>query len=104
MPRYDYKCEGGHKYELTQPFNSPLEHACEKCGKPAHRVLVAPPLVFKASGYYKTADRGRDSDSSSSAGGSSARSSTPPKKLSDDSSPAATETKARRSERIKSAD
>lgn len=106
MPRYDYKCDGGHKYELTQPFNSPMEHPCEKCGKPAHRVLVAPPLVFKAGGYYKTADRGRDTGSSSDsdAGGSSARSSTPPKKLSDDKSPAASEKKAKRAERVKSSD
>ncbi len=58
VPRYDYRCEAGHKYELTEPFGSPAQHPCKKCGKPALRVLVAPPLVFKAGGYYKTESRG----------------------------------------------
>jgi putative FmdB family regulatory protein len=66
VPRYDYRCEGGHKYELQQPFGSPTEHECQKCGKPARRVVtVAPPLIFKAGGYYKTADRDFASDSAS---------------------------------------
>ncbi|MDA0271525.1 MAG: zinc ribbon domain-containing protein [Chloroflexi bacterium] len=70
MPRYDYRCEAGHKYELTQPFGSPAVHPCQKCGKEARRLLVAPPLLFKAGGYYKTESRGgftrSDRDDSSS--------------------------------------
>ena len=70
MPRYDYRCEAGHKYELTEPFGSPAVHPCHKCGKEARRLLVAPPLVFKAGGYYKTESRGgltrSDRDDSSS--------------------------------------
>ncbi len=58
MPTYDYRCPAGHVYEKQQPFGSPAEHPCEKCGKPALRVLVAPPLVFKGGGFYKTASRG----------------------------------------------
>jgi putative FmdB family regulatory protein len=58
VPRYDYRCEAGHKYELTEPFGSPAVHPCHKCGKEARRLLVAPPLVFKAGGYYKTESRG----------------------------------------------
>lgn len=72
MPRYDYKCEAGHKYELQQPFNSPMEHACQKCGKPAHRMLTAPPLIFKAGGYYKSS--GRDFSSDSGSGSSDSKS------------------------------
>lgn len=72
MPRYDYRCEAGHKYELQQPFGSPTEHACQKCGKPARRIVtVAPPLVFKAGGYYKTADRDFKADSASGGASSS---------------------------------
>ena len=78
MPRYDYRCEAGHKYELQQPFNSPVEHPCERCGKPARRVLVAPPLVFKSGGFYKTSGRG-DSSSSGGDGTKGVRSKTPPK-------------------------
>lgn len=79
MPRYDYRCDAGHKYELQQPFGSPTEHPCERCGKPARRVLVAPPLVFKGGGFYKTSGRS-DSGSSGSDGPKGVRSKTPPKK------------------------
>ena len=84
MPRYDYKCTAGHRYELQQPFGSPTEHPCERCGEPATRQLNAPPLVFKGGGFYKTESRGRDSgadaaDSGDGGGGSSTRSKTPPK-------------------------
>lgn len=78
MPRYDYRCQRGHQYELQQPFGSPTEHPCEKCGRPAKRIVtVAPPIVFKAGGYYKTAGRDFDGDSgaSSTSSSSSAKSS-----------------------------
>lgn len=104
MPRYDYRCEAGHKYELQQPFGSPTEHECQKCGRPARRVtLVAPPLVFKAGGYYKTSGRNLGSDSDSG-GTSKARSSSGKKdaKASTDSKSA--ETKAKRADRVKAAD
>lgn len=84
MPRYDYRCEAGHKYELQQPFGSPTEHDCQKCGKLARRIVtVAPPLVFKAGGYYKTSGRdfaadSRDSGSSSSSSSSGSSSATKP--------------------------
>lgn len=58
MPRYDYRCQAGHVYEKQEPFGSPAQQACQKCGKPALRLLVAPPLVFKGGGFYKTASRG----------------------------------------------
>ena len=73
MPRYDYRCEPGHQYELQQPFGSPTEHPCEKCGKPARRIVtVAPPIVFKAGGYYKSSDRDFASDSGRGSASSSA--------------------------------
>lgn len=74
MPRYDYKCEAGHKYELQQPFGSPEEHACEKCGRLARRVLVAPPLIFKTGGYYKSSGRDYSEGSSSSSSDSPSKS------------------------------
>lgn len=73
MPRYDYRCEAGHKYEKQEPFGSPSEHPCQKCGKPARRVPVAPPLVFKTGGYYKSAGRDFSSDSGSSSSSSSSK-------------------------------
>ena len=54
MPLYDYQCEAGHRYEIRLPFGSPSEQKCETCGKPARRLLSAPPIVFKGSGWYST--------------------------------------------------
>ena len=79
MPRYDYQCTAGHKYEVQLPFGSPTEMPCERCGKPAKRLLVAPPLVFKSGGFYKTSARD-DSGSSESDSPKGVRSKTPPKK------------------------
>ena len=73
MPRYDYRCDAGHKFELQLPFGSSSEQPCERCGKPAHRQMVAPTVVFKAGGFYKTSGR---SDSRSISGDSSSSSDT----------------------------
>lgn len=58
MPLYDYLCEAGHRVEKREPFGSPAHQPCDKCGKPAHRLLNAPPILFKGSGWYST-DSGR---------------------------------------------
>ena len=54
MPLYEYQCEAGHRVEKQEPFGSPAHQPCEKCGKPAHRLLNAPPILFKGSGWYST--------------------------------------------------
>ena len=54
----------------------------------ALRQARAPPLVFKAGGFYKTSGRG-DSSSSGSDGPKGVRSKTPPKKSEDTSSSSA---------------
>lgn len=79
MPRYDYRCEAGHQYERTEPFGSPAAHACDRCGRPARRVPVAPPLVFKSGGFYKTSER-NGSSSASDGDAKGVRSKAPPKK------------------------
>jgi putative FmdB family regulatory protein len=60
VPAYDYRCERGHRYERREPFGSPKTHDCEKCGEPANRVLAAPAIAFKGSGWYKTDSRGSE--------------------------------------------
>ncbi len=57
MPTYDYRCDGGHRYDKRQPFGSPPEQPCDECGETARRVIHAPPIVFKGSGWYKTDSR-----------------------------------------------
>lgn len=58
MPVYEYLCEScGHQYEKREGFEAPPLQACVVCGKRARRVLHAPPIVFKGSGFYVTDNR-----------------------------------------------
>ncbi|MBI5285144.1 MAG: FmdB family transcriptional regulator [Chloroflexi bacterium] len=59
MPTYEYACESCNKrYEKREGFDAPARQKCQHCGKQARRVLHAPPVVFKGSGFYKTDNRG----------------------------------------------
>ena len=77
MPIYEYQCPSCKKsYELQQGFSAETTHACEVCGKGiAKRVLHAPTVVFKGSGFYATDNKpGRVAkDDSSSTSGDSAK-------------------------------
>lgn len=99
MPLYEYRCKScGHQFEKIQSFSAPEEKECPACHGPVERLISAPAVQFKGSGWYATdyaskgpgsmkasADaNGKTSDSSSgdkpAAGkseGSSAASSTP---------------------------
>jgi len=72
MPLYEYKCHRcGQTFEVLQKFaDAPLtEH--ENCGGEVERLLSAPALQFKGSGWYVT-DYGRGGKSP--AGGSNGKS------------------------------
>src|SRR5689334_10948344 len=76
MPIYEYKCENGHVFEAIQSFSDEPLTKCEECGAPASRVLSAPAIHFKGSGFHNT-DYGTrksgangGSDSGGEAGGS----------------------------------
>jgi putative FmdB family regulatory protein len=77
MPIYEYKCENGHVFEAIQKMTDEPLRECEDCGAPAARVLSAPAIHFKGSGFHNT-DYGTrksgangGSESSSESGGSS---------------------------------
>ncbi|MBV8550233.1 MAG: zinc ribbon domain-containing protein [Acidobacteriaceae bacterium] len=55
MPLYEYQCEKcGDSFEVMQKFSDEPLSAHEKCGGPVHRLLSAPALQFKGSGWYIT--------------------------------------------------
>ncbi len=54
MPTYVYKCENGHTFEVLQSMSEDSLDTCETCGAPAQRVLFAPAVHFKGSGFYTT--------------------------------------------------
>ncbi len=74
MPTYDYRCPNGHSFELFQRMSDPPPAGCEVCGAaPVERVLSAPAVHFKGSGFYST-DYGRgakkrEADKDGAAGG-----------------------------------
>ena len=63
MPTYEYHCPAcDATYELRQGFDAETTQTCEECGKGiAKRVLHAPPIVFKGSGWYVTDSKGKSS-------------------------------------------
>jgi putative FmdB family regulatory protein len=57
MPTYDYECDAcGHKFELFQSINDPVERKCPQCKKLKLRRLfgTGAAIVFKGSGFYQT--------------------------------------------------
>jgi putative FmdB family regulatory protein len=101
MPIYEYRCTKGHVFDAMQRFSDdPLDH-CEVCGAPAQKVLHAPAVHFKGSGFYNTdygtrkrarekeateASSSKNGDSSSSSSSSDGSSSSESKSSSSDSS------------------
>ena len=55
MPIYEYECESCDvRFELMQKFSDKPVKKCPKCGGTVHKVLSAPALVFKGTGWYVT--------------------------------------------------
>jgi len=54
MPIYEYRCEKGHTFEVIQRMSEDALDSCEVCASPAVRVLHAPAVHFKGSGFYNT--------------------------------------------------
>jgi putative FmdB family regulatory protein len=94
VPIYEYQCKSCKAvYELRQGFDAATTHKCEECGKgTAKRVLHAPPVVFKGSGWYLTDSRSSKSavaDSEPSSSGSSSHAEPAAGESKTDSKPAA---------------
>jgi putative FmdB family regulatory protein len=55
VPIYEYECETCHdRFEVMQKFSDKPRKKCVKCGGPIHKILSAPALVFKGTGWYVT--------------------------------------------------
>lgn len=75
MPIYEYRCDEGHVFETFQSITDEALTACTECGAPAQRVLNAPAIHFKGSGFYTTdygsKSRGRSAAAADGDAGSS---------------------------------
>lgn len=55
MPLYEYKCEAcAHRFERIQKFSDPPVETCPQCGGQVRKLLSAPAIQFKGSGFYIT--------------------------------------------------
>ena len=54
MPLYEYQCDRDGRFEKIQKFSDPPVKVCPKCGGPVQRLLSAPAIQFKGTGWYVT--------------------------------------------------
>ena len=72
MPLYEYKCRKcGHRFEKIESFSASTTKKCPKCGGVAERMVAAPAIQFKGSGWYVTDYAGKGA---AKAGGESSES------------------------------
>lgn len=55
MPIYEYRCTAcQHTFEVMQKFSDPPVKKCPACKGKVEKLLSAPGLLFKGSGWYVT--------------------------------------------------
>jgi putative FmdB family regulatory protein len=65
VPLYEFECQNcQHRFEKIQSVSAP-DPDCVKCGGKVERILHAPAVQFKGSGWYATDYAKKSSESSS---------------------------------------
>src|SRR5262245_53343276 len=55
VPTYEYRCNVcGHQFERTQRMSDDPVRECDVCGGEVARVLFAPAIHFKGTGFHNT--------------------------------------------------
>jgi putative FmdB family regulatory protein len=55
VPIYEYACEEcAYTFELKQSIKDEPVAVCSRCGKSVKRIISAPAIMFKGSGWYVT--------------------------------------------------
>ena len=55
MPLYEYECtKCQHRFEVIQKFSDPPRDECPVCQGPVKKLLSAPAIQFKGTGWYVT--------------------------------------------------
>jgi putative FmdB family regulatory protein len=61
VPLYEYQCKKcKHKFEKIQKFSDQPIKKCPECGGPVEKLLHAPAVQFKGTGWYVTDYAGKD--------------------------------------------
>jgi putative FmdB family regulatory protein len=64
LPLYEYECPSCGVFERVQKFSDPILTTCPTCEKPVEKLLSAPAIQFKGTGWYVTdyAGKGKEKD------------------------------------------
>jgi putative FmdB family regulatory protein len=75
LPLYEYKCGRCGTFERVQKFSDPVLSKCPTCGGRVEKLLCAPAIQFKGSGWYVTdyARKGSGKEAGSKEGGGEAQ-------------------------------
>jgi putative FmdB family regulatory protein len=65
VPLYEYRCKNcGHTFEKIQSFSAPEEKECPVCHGPVERLISAPAIQFKGTGWYVSDYAGKNKSGS----------------------------------------
>ena len=62
MPLYEYECPQCGVFERMQKFSDPILKTCPTCRKRVEKLLSAPAIQFKGTGWYVTDYAGKAKD------------------------------------------
>jgi putative FmdB family regulatory protein len=55
VPIYEYVCQScQHQFEVKQKFSDDPILSCVRCGQTVRKIISAPAIMFKGSGWYVT--------------------------------------------------
>ncbi len=54
MPLYEYQCAQCGRFEIIQKFSDSPLSVCPTCGQEVQKLLSAPAIQFKGTGWYIT--------------------------------------------------
>jgi putative FmdB family regulatory protein len=54
VPLYEYQCPHCGRFEVIQKFSDAPLRACPTCGRDVQKLLSAPAIQFKGTGWYVT--------------------------------------------------
>jgi putative FmdB family regulatory protein len=55
VPIYEYVCNScRHQFEVKQSVNDPPLSVCDRCGHSVTKLISAPAIMFKGTGWYVT--------------------------------------------------
>jgi putative FmdB family regulatory protein len=77
VPLYEYQCGKCGRFEIIQKFSDQPLSVCPTCGEEVQKLLSAPAIQFKGTGWYITdyARKGSSGGTSSGSGDGSSKSS-----------------------------